>query len=66
MSKTGDWIIEMQEASHVMSREAFIKSYGSVNVSIWDQVNNATPDPYENVQDHEEYYYPGSDCQGDL
>lgn len=38
MSKTGDWLIEMQERAEVMTREAFTKEYGESNINIWEEV----------------------------
>jgi len=39
MSKTGQWVFEMQEAASHMTRYAFERAYGKTQVHIWDEVN---------------------------
>ena len=40
MSKTGAWVLGMEEDSHDMTREEFIKKYGVYCVDIWDNIHN--------------------------
>lgn len=37
MSKTGQWVFEMQEDSEILTREEFIKKHGVNQVSVWDE-----------------------------
>lgn len=39
MSKTGQWVFEMQEAAYDLTREEFIAQYGAGQANIWDEVN---------------------------
>ena len=52
MSKTGSWVLGMQEDAAVMNREEFVKRYGSAQVDIWDRVN---ADEYDHEPDPEEF-----------
>tara|TARA_B100000963_G_C22310406_1_gene529783 strand:- start:84 stop:266 length:183 start_codon:yes stop_codon:yes gene_type:complete len=36
MSKTGQWVLSMQEDAWDMTREEFIQKHGPSNVDIWD------------------------------
>lgn len=37
MSKTGQWVFEMQEDSEILTREEFIEKHGVNQVSVWDE-----------------------------
>ena len=37
MSKTGQWVLEMQEDAWDLTREEFVAKHGEHNVDIWDQ-----------------------------
>lgn len=39
MSKTGNWIMEMQEAAAEMTLSQFIRAHGRSQASIWREVN---------------------------
>jgi len=41
MSKTGQWVFEMQEAAHELTRQEFIEQYGEAQVDIWDEINGS-------------------------
>lgn len=36
MSKTGQWVFEMQEDSEILTRDQFIEKHGVNQVSVWD------------------------------
>lgn len=40
MSKTGSWLMEMQEAARELTLEQFIAAYGASNADVWRSVNN--------------------------
>ena len=40
MSKTGQWVLGMQEDATWMTKEEFIKEHGINQVDIWEQVQN--------------------------
>jgi hypothetical protein len=37
MSKTGQWVFEMQEDSEILTRDEFIEKHGVNQVSVWDE-----------------------------
>jgi hypothetical protein len=37
MSKTGQWVFEMQEDSEILTRDQFIEKHGVNQVSVWDE-----------------------------
>ena len=39
MSKTGQWVLEMQEDAWELTREEFIAKHGEHNVDVWDTEN---------------------------
>lgn len=45
MSKTGSWILGMQEDAYDMSREEFIKVHGMNQVDIWDKIHKEEFEP---------------------
>lgn len=57
MSKTGSWVLGMQEDAAVMNREEFVKRYGMTQADIWDRVN---ADEYDYEPDPEEFEYYGA------
>jgi hypothetical protein len=38
MSKTGQWVLEMQEDAWELTRDEFIAKHGEHNVDVWDQI----------------------------
>ena len=51
MSKTGDWLLTLQEEAASMTKEDFLKKNGKHYEDIWDEVNNpqdypSPPDDY--------------------
>lgn len=40
MSKTGQWVLGMQEDATWMTKEEFIKEHGINQVDIWEQIQN--------------------------
>ena len=40
MSKTGQWVLGMQEDATWMTKEEFIKEHGINQVDIWEQVQS--------------------------
>jgi|TARA_R110000824_G_scaffold215240_1_gene401461 hypothetical protein len=40
MSKTGRWVLQMEEDAQDMTREEFIKRHGLYGVDIWDSIHN--------------------------
>ena len=54
MSKTGSWVLGMQEDAVSINRDEFIKRYGPAQVDIWDRVNADEYD-YEPEPDFEYY-----------
>ena len=45
MSKTGSWILGMQEDAYDMSREEFVKVHGIGQVDIWDKIHKEEFEP---------------------
>mgnify|MGYP003110608068 CR=1 FL=1 len=39
MSKTGQWVLQMEEDANDMTRKEFIKKHGEAQVDIWDSEN---------------------------
>lgn len=39
MSKTGSWVLDMQEDAARMNREEFVDVYGTHYIALWDEVN---------------------------
>ena len=39
MSRTGDWVLSMQEDALEMTRVEFIEKHGEYNVHIWEYMN---------------------------
>lgn len=60
MSRTGNFVIDMQSDAVELGRDEFVNKYGENNAYVWDQVRYAwtTPEP-----DPDPYCYPGSDPQ---
>jgi len=54
MSKTGQWVLGMQEDATWMTKEEFIKEHGINQVDIWEQIQNGDenyePDWIENEE----------------
>ena len=48
MSKTGQWVLQMQEDANDMTREEFIKKHGEAQVDTWDSVNKINNE--ENIE----------------
>ena len=40
MSKTGQWVYEMQEDSWSMPREEWVQKHGETHVEVWDTEHN--------------------------
>ena len=39
MSKTGQWVLEMQEDASWSSKEVFIRKHGVAQADVWDEVH---------------------------
>ena len=40
MSKTGQWVFEMQEDAQWMSKAVFVNKHGISQVQVWDEVQS--------------------------
>jgi len=38
MSKTSQWLLQMQEDAEIMNREEFIAEHAKSNVQVWEKV----------------------------
>ena len=47
MSKTGAWVLDMQEDAYDMTREEFILKHGVSCVDVWEDVHNPPNIPDE-------------------
>ena len=47
MSKTGAWVLSMQEDAYDMTREEFILKHGVSCVDVWENVHNPPNIPDE-------------------
>ena len=55
MSKTGQWILGMQEDATWMSRDVFIRVHGINQVDIWEKIQSGEDENWE--PDHEPEVY---------
>jgi flagellar basal body rod protein FlgC len=46
MSKTGQWVLEMQEDAQELNREQFIAKHGIYQVHIWDEQSEQSKDNF--------------------
>ena len=44
MSKTGAWVLDMQEDAGNLSKEEFIKKHGEHNLDLWTEVHEELGD----------------------
>ena len=44
MSKTGAWVLQMQEEAAEMTRDEFIKKHGEHNLDLWEEVHEELGD----------------------
>jgi len=56
MSKTGNWVLGMQEDAAWMSRDVFIRVHGLTNVNIWDREQQHQDGDYEPEPEEMGYY----------
>jgi len=56
MSKTGNWVLGMQEDAAWMSRDVFIRVHGLTNVNIWDREQLHQDSDYEPEPEEMGYY----------
>ena len=47
MSKTGSWILGMQEDACWMTKEQFIKEHGVNQVDIWEKIQSGEDENWE-------------------
>jgi len=57
MSKTGQWVFEMQEDAQWMSREVFIRKHGVANASFYDECQEPQDYPEPDFEAQEQGYY---------
>jgi len=63
MSKTGNWLIEMQEYAQSTTKELFIKEYGETQVHIWEEVQEEAQLDFEQSERNLEQF---QDAQGEM
>lgn len=39
MSRTGNWVLEMQEAAGYLTLQEFIRRYGYATAEVWHEIN---------------------------
>ena len=44
MSKTGAWVLQMQEEAAEMTKDEFIKKHGEHNLDLWQEVHEELGD----------------------
>tara|TARA_R100001510_G_C7549372_1_gene133789 strand:- start:428 stop:640 length:213 start_codon:yes stop_codon:yes gene_type:complete len=44
MSKTGAWVLQMQEEAAEMTKDEFIKKHGEHNLDLWEEVHEELGD----------------------
>ena len=44
MSKTGAWLLQMQEEAAEMTKDEFIKKHGEHNLDLWEEVHEELGD----------------------
>lgn len=44
MSKTGAWVLQMQEEAADMTKDEFIKKHGEHNLDLWEEVHEELGD----------------------
>ena len=54
MSRTGNWVLEMQEAAGYLTLQEFIKRYGCSTAEVWHEINFRDDRDCEPVLDQEE------------
>ncbi len=54
MSKTGSWVLGMQEDASWMSRDVFIRVHGLSNVDVFDRYHSDNEDWYYEQETTEE------------
>lgn len=57
MSKTGQWVFEMQEDAQWMSKEVFIRKHGVANASFYDECQEPQDYPEPDFEAMEQGYY---------
>ena len=50
MSKTGDWLIELQEDAEHMTLKEFISEHGESNIQIWVDIQNQMEDDWARAE----------------
>ena len=56
MSKTGSWVLGMQEDASWMSRDVFIRVHGLANVDVFDRYHLDNEDWYYESETPEEVF----------
>ena len=59
MSKTGQWVYEMQEDSWHLPREEWIEKHGELNVDIWDTEHEKMKDEFSPEEINQMYMKKG-------
>tara|TARA_B100001057_G_C22425081_1_gene785126 strand:+ start:365 stop:574 length:210 start_codon:yes stop_codon:yes gene_type:complete len=44
MSKTGAWVLQMQEEAAELTKDEFIKKHGEHNLNLWEEVHEELGD----------------------
>ena len=57
MSKTGQWVFEMQEDAQWMSKEVFVRKYGITQADFFDECQNEQDYPEPDFEAMEQGYY---------
>jgi len=52
MSKTGQWVMEMQEDAAWSSKEVFIRKYGVAQGDVWEEVQRQMDDDAPSPDDY--------------
>ena len=62
MSKTGQWLLQMQEDAAIMTREEFISEHCKSQVHIWEEVQHQADTAWAMAEQRLEEYL---DAQGE-
>jgi len=62
MSKTGQWLLQMQEDAEHMTKKEFINEHGEHNVDLYDKVQNSMDLEHEQSERNLEQF---QDAQGE-
>ncbi|MBU1387755.1 MAG: hypothetical protein KKE62_06060 [Proteobacteria bacterium] len=61
MGRVKDWLMEMEEDAHVISKNKFIEKHGNSNEILWNQINShRSPNSFEYYEAEEGLIIPES------